>query len=189
MPLSLKQIEDTINFMDSTYDANFGNWIRNEDNCKIVAGNLKKYIECYRESEFITVLKWIVKEWTLRSIIVLTKKLFIEDLGAVTPEDYTRRIRILSGLVFTWSPLFISEFLLANTVEMRPIPRTDFMAGVLNVFDSAKLGDILGQIKGKMNVETQTELVKKLRRSVYLPTRDEWKRRSSMLEAYNITGR
>jgi len=186
MPLSLKQIDDTIFFMDSTYDANFGNWIRNEDNCKIVGSNLRKYVESYRESEFITVLKWIVKDWTLRSIILLTKKLVLEDLVGMSHEAYARRVRILSGLIFTWNPIFISEFVLANTAELTVGQRTDFMVCVLNVFDSKKLGEILAQVESKIDSVTKRELVKKFKGAVYLETKDQWKRRNSMLEAYNI---
>lgn len=186
MPLTLNQIEDTIMFMDKTYDANFREWIRNEDNCKLVGSNLKKYIDCYRESEFITVLKWIVKDWTLRSIIVLSKKLVIESLIGMERELYTKRVRILSGLIFTWNPIFISEYVLASTVELTVGQKTDFMACLLNVFDSKKLSEILSQIESKIDVSTKKELVKKFKDSIYYETNDQWKRRGSILEAYNI---
>ncbi|ELA41135.1 uncharacterized protein VICG_01834 [Vittaforma corneae ATCC 50505] len=186
MPLTLKQIDETILFMDKTYDANFGNWIRNEDNCKIVGCSLKKYLECYRESEFITVLKWIVKDWTLKSIILLSKKLILEDIIGMGIEAYTKRIRVLSGLIFTWNPIFISEFILACTVELTVTQKTDFMVSILNVFDSKKLSEILSQIESKIDVQTKKELVRKFKDSVYLETKDQWKRRGSMLEAYNI---
>ena len=80
MALCLKKIEQSINLMDETFDANFGDWIRNEDNCKIVGSNLKRYIEKYKISDFITVVKWIVKDWTLKSIILFSKKLIVDDL-------------------------------------------------------------------------------------------------------------
>lgn len=186
MPLKLKQIEDTIIYMDETYDANFGNWIRNEDNCKIVGCNLKRYVDSYRESEFITVLKWVVKDWTLRSIILLSKKLILEDLVGMGEEAYAKRVRILSGLVYTWNPIFIAEFLLAGTAELTVAQKTDFMVHLLGVFDSKKLSEILSQLESKIDVQTKRELVRKFKDSIYMDVKDEWKRRNSMLEAYNI---
>ncbi len=186
MPLTLKQISETINFMDETYDANFGEWIRNEDNCKIVGCNLKRYIENYRESEFITVVKWIVKDWTLKSIILFSKKMILEDLDNSNLELYARKVKILSGLIFTWNPIFTSEFLLACSSELSTSQRTDFMVGVLNVFDNKKLSEILSQIESKIDLQTKKELVKKFKDSIYNNGPDQWKRTSSMLESYNI---
>lgn len=186
MPLTLKQIDDTIQYMDDAYDANFGNWIRNEDNCKIVGSNLRRYLDCYRESEFITVLKWIVKDWTLRSIIILAKKLIMDEIVGMSTEAYTSRVRVLSGLVYTWNPIFISEFLLASTAELTVTQKTDFMAHILGVFDSKKLGEILSQIETKIDVVTKRELVKKFKESIYIATKDQLERRNSMLEAYRI---
>lgn len=181
MPLSIKQIDETISYMDETYDANFGSWIRNEDNCKIVGTNLKKYLNSYRESEFITVLKWVVRDWTLRSIILLSKKLIMEDIS----EYYQRKIRILSGLVYTWNPIFVSEFILAVSMEIPLEQRIELMVSVLNVFESRKLSEILSQIEDKVDSRIRKELFKKFKEGVYLVTKDEWKRRNSMLEAFN----
>ncbi|KAM0680499.1 hypothetical protein GINT2_001187 [Glugoides intestinalis] len=186
MPLTIKQISETINYMDDTYDANFGNWIRNEDNSKIVGSNLKRYIDNYRESETITVIKWIVKDWTLRSIILLARKLIMEDIVGMSAEAYTKRIRILSGLVYTWNPIFISEFLLASTSEMTVAQKTEFMAGILGVFESKKLGEVLSQLEAKIDGPTKKELIKKFKETIYIATNDQLKRRSSMLEAYRI---
>lgn len=186
MALTLKQITETINFMDETYDANFGEWIRNEDNCKIVGCNLKKYLENYRESEFITVVKWIVKDWTLKSIILFAKKMVIEDLFLSENELYARKVKILSGLIYTWNPIFTSEFLLACSAELTIAQRTDFIVCVLNVFDNKKLSEILSQIESKIDSKTKKELVKKFKDSIYSPCAHPWKRTHSMLEAYNI---
>lgn len=186
MPLTLKQITETISFMDEKYDANFEDWIKNEDNCKIVGCNLKKYIESYRESEFITVVKWVVKDWTLKSIIIFSKKMIIEDLFVASPELYARKVKILSGLIYTWSPIFTSEFLIACTAELTSSQRIDFMVCVLSVFDSKKLSEILSQLENKLDPQTKKDLVKKFKDSIYSPNSNQWKRTSSMLESYNI---
>lgn len=186
MALTIKQISETIRFMDETYDANFEEWIKNEDNCKIVGCNLKKYIESYRESEFITVVKWIVKEWTLKSIILFAKKMIVDDLCSISAELYARKAKILSGLIYTWSPIFTCEFLLSCTNELTISQQTDFIVCVLNVFDSKKLSEILSQIEGKVDVQTKKELIRKFKGPIYSISKDQWKRTSSMLESYNI---
>jgi hypothetical protein len=186
MPLTLKQISETIGFMDETYDANFEEWIKNEDNCKIVGCNLKKYIESYRESEFITVVKWIVKDWTLKSIIIFSKKMIIEDLHVSNPEMYARKVKILSGLIYTWSPIFTSEFLIACTAELTTTQRIDFMVSSLSVFDSKKLAEILSQLENKLDTQSKNDLVKKFKDSIYNTNNNPWKRTGSMMESYNI---
>lgn len=186
MSLCLKQIDESIEFMDKKYDANFCQWIRNEDNCKIVGTNLKKYLSKYRDSEVITVVKWIVKDWTLKSIILLSKKMILEGILSLNGEEYSKRVRVLSGLIYTWNPIFISEFLLASTAEFTKSQKTDFLVCVLNVFDSKKLSEILSQIECRTDPEVKKELAKKFKDSIYSHSGDRWKRTSSMLEAYNL---
>lgn len=186
MALCLKQIDESIDYMDRTYDANFCQWIRNEDNCKIVGNNLKKYFSCYRDSEFITVVKWIVKDWTLKSIILFSKKLILEDLLSLNSEAYAKRVRVLSGLIYTWNPIFISEYLLACSAEFTNSQKTDFLVCVLNVFESKKLSEILTQIECKTDSAIKKELALKFKDSIYSQSGDRWKRTGSMLEAYNL---
>ena len=186
MPLSLRKITQTIRYMDETYDANFEDWIKNEDNCKIVGSNLKKYIEMYRESEFIVVIKWIVKEWTLKSIIIFAKKMIIEDLATINTELYTRKAKILSGLIYTWNPIFTAEFLISCTNELTVTQRARFIISVLNVFDSRKLSEILSQLESKVDPETKTEIVKNFKTPIYNSGEDRWKRTTSMVDSFNI---
>ena len=186
MALCLKKIEKSISQMDEMYDANFGEWIRNEDNCKIVGSNLKRYIEKYKISEFITVVKWIVKDWTLKSIILFSKKLILDDLFTKTSEEYTRRIKIISGFIYTWNPIFISEFLMATAVDLTIEKRADFFVGIMSVFETKKLSEILSQIEGKTDQEMKNVLVKRFKDSIYQPTNDKWKRTSSLVDAFNL---
>lgn len=186
MARSLKQIDETIDYMDKTYDANFCQWIKNEDNCKIVGNNLKKYLKSYKDSEFITVIKWVVKDWTLKSIIIFSKKLFLEDILELDQEQYAKRIKIISGLIYTWGPMFISEFLLTCTSEMKKNQKTDFLVNVLNIFDTKKLTEILIEIENKTDCDTKREIENKFENSIYKNTCDKWKRTSSMMDAYNL---
>lgn len=186
MGLCLKKIEQTISMMDETYDANFGEWIKNEDNCKVVGLNLKKYIEKYKPSDFITVVKWIVKDWTLKSIILFSRKLIIEDLTHKTLEEYNVRIKILSGLVYTWNPIFISEFLLASTGEFTNDRKAEFFVALLRVFESRKLSEILAQIENKTDPELRNELIKRFKEGIYKHSDDAMKRTNSLVDAYNL---
>lgn len=187
MGLCLKKIEQTINLMDETYDANFGAWIKNEENCKVVGLNLKKYIEKYKTSDFITVVKWVVKDWTLKSIILFSRKLIIDDLQGRTSEEYITRIKILSGLVYTWNPIFIAEFLLATSTELTVDKRAEYFVEMLQVFESKKLAEILTQIENKTEEEVRNELVKRFKEGIYKNTKDQWKRTGSLLDAYKLS--
>lgn len=92
MVLSLDDIERRIFLMDSKYDANFGDWIRNEDNARIVGYHLRKYIDDYSSEDFIVALKWIVKDWTLRNIIVLVQKMIIDDFERIGCKEFSELI-------------------------------------------------------------------------------------------------
>lgn len=186
MTLCLKKIEKTVNMMDETYDANFGEWIRNEDNCKIVGQNLRRYISNYKTSEFIVVVKWIVKDWTLKSIILFSKKLILDSLFDYSGEEYARRIQIVSGFIYTWNPIFIAEFLLATTMQMEVNQRVDIVARLLSVFEIKKLSEILSQIEGKTDQETKDLLVKKFAGAIYKHTGNTWERTNSLVDAFNL---
>ncbi|KAG0437886.1 hypothetical protein DMUE_3424 [Dictyocoela muelleri] len=98
MVLSLDDFENRIYNMDSKYDANFGDWIRNEDNARIVGYHLRKYIDDYSTEDFIVALKWIVKDWTLRNIIVLVQKMIFEDFESMKDDDFVRLIEQSEGI-------------------------------------------------------------------------------------------
>ncbi|KAI5169183.1 hypothetical protein PAEPH01_0511 [Pancytospora epiphaga] len=186
MGFCLKRIEQSINVMDAKYDANFGDWIRNEDNCKIVGFNLKRYIEKYKISEFITVIKWVIKDWTLKSIILFARKLVVDDLFSVSIDGYMRRVRIVSGFIYTWNPIFISEFLLAITVEMPIDRRAGFYADVLCSFEPKKLAEILSQIEGKLDGPMKNKLMSLFGDDIYGKGANRLKYTKSIVDAFNL---
>ncbi|WUR04996.1 uncharacterized protein VNE69_11159 [Vairimorpha necatrix] len=175
--LSLDQIEKSILFMDDTYDANFGEWIRNEDNCRIIAFNMKKYLDKYPVSNMIVVIKWIVKDWTLKSIIIFTKKMLFEDIININ------NIKIVSGLIHTWNPLFISEFILATTKYFSSEEKLRILKILLESFEDKKLNEIFLHLDNKLESGIKKDLVDKngsMRRK-------RNKRSRSIIEAYNIS--
>ncbi|KAF9764232.1 hypothetical protein NGRA_0721 [Nosema granulosis] len=181
-------------YMDDTYDANFGEWIRNEDNSRIVAYNMKKYIDSYSVSNVIVVIKWIVKDWTLKSIIIFTKKMLIEDIKALSfreadceKEKYYNRIRIASGLIYTWNPLFISEFILSTTKHFSVDEKTKFLKVLLDSLENKKLNDVLSHLNGKMDNKVRQELTKEFNIEERSKRKNQSKRSDSMIEAYNVS--
>lgn len=192
--LTLDQIEKSIMYMDDTYDANFGEWIRNEDNSRIVAYNMKKYVDTYSVSNVIVVIKWIVKDWTLKSIIIFTKKMLIEDIKMLTfkesdseKEKYFNRIRIVSGLIYTWNPLFISEFILSTTKYFTSEERTKLLKVLLDSLENNKLSDVLNHLNGKIDNKVRNELLKEFNIEERSKRKNQAKRSESMIEAYNVT--
>ncbi|KAL6121560.1 hypothetical protein NUSPORA_01505 [Nucleospora cyclopteri] len=189
--------------MDATYDANFGEWIRNEQNCRVVGQNIKKYIGRYRESEFITVIKWVVKDWTLKSIILFVRKMITDDLFIGNKENlpshkngrkqtgkfdhtFDNKIAIISGIIFTWNSLFIAEFLLSTAADFSPDQRCEYYHKILSVFEQKKLSEILLQIENKIDSKTKEKLVEKFKGEIYKRTDDTWQRTGSMLDAMNL---
>lgn len=186
MVLCLQKIEQTISTMDETYDANFGNWIRNEDNCKIVGTNMKRYIEKYKPSEFIIVAKWIIKDWTLKSIILFSRKLIIEDLYTRPADEYKRRIKIITGFVYTWNPIFIAEFLLSSANGLDSDFQASLFVDILKAFDTKKLGDILAQMEDKLDKSVRVQLSKRFTDGVYGPHKNDLDRTDSLTNAFTM---
>ncbi|KAK6089665.1 hypothetical protein P3W45_001307 [Vairimorpha bombi] len=187
--LTLEQIEKSILYMDDTYDANFGEWIRNEDNCRIVAYNMKKYIDKYSVSSMIVVIKWVVKDWTLKSIIIFTKKMLFEDIKSLCSkesdfdkEKFVNRVKIVSGLIHTWNSLFISEFILATTKYFTSEEKSRILKMMLDSFEQKKLSEIFTHLDNKLESKVKSDLINdnklKKKRS---------RRSRSIIEAYNVS--
>lgn len=194
MGLCLEKIEKSISYMDDTYDANFGEWIRNEDNARIVAYNMKKYVDNYKTSDFIIVVKWIVKDWTLKSIIIFSKKMLVEDIKVLSfrksDEDkdrYNKRIKIISGLIFTWNPVFITEFIVSITRSFGTNEKCKLLINLLEAFEARKLSEILSQLEAKIEQKAWNELFKTFNEEVSKKSRPRSKRTASILRAYNLS--
>ena len=186
MVTRLERIENTIEAMDEMYDANFGEWIRNEENCKIVGANLKRYMGRYRDSDFITVVKWIMKDWTLKSIIFFTRRLVGEDLLSGDADQRTKYVRIITGFIYTWNPIFIAEFLMAITAGYPMKARAQIYVDVLVVFDARKLSEILTQIENKADDLFKSILIAQFNDNTQVEDGDGWSRSESLLKAYSL---
>jgi hypothetical protein len=194
MRLTLEQIEKSVGHMDETYDANFGEWIRNEDNARIVAYNMRKYVDSYKMSDFIVVVKWIVKDWTLKSIIIFAKKMLMEDIkslstarGEAERERYMKRIGMLSGLIFTWNPIFIAEFVISTTRGLSTNEKCKLLTNLLGVFEEGKLSDILSQLEPRIESKVHSELSRNLTNDALRRTKLRGRRTVSMVKAYNLS--
>ncbi|OAG33656.1 hypothetical protein NEIG_02064 [Nematocida sp. ERTm5] len=69
-------VDRTIKQMDTKYDANFGEWVRSEDNLDVLGINLKKYVIKYSPELFTEVLNWITDGWSTTSKILLMHRIF-----------------------------------------------------------------------------------------------------------------
>ncbi|EPR78904.1 hypothetical protein SLOPH_1708 [Spraguea lophii 42_110] len=163
MALTFKKIGETVYKMDSTYDANFGDWIRNEENSRIIGHHLSQYVDEYSVDDIILVLKWIVKDWTLRSIILLSRKMIIEDLMInKDKKKILKRIDIIKGLVETWNSIFISEFIISVIKTFTNEEKTEFIKVLLSTFEINKRKDILYQIKPKVDSDIKLDINEKI---------------------------
>lgn len=153
--LTLNKIAQTIIFMDETYDANFGEWIRNEENARIVGYNLKKYLH-YKIDDIILVLKWIVKDWTLRSIIILIKRMLIDEFNNL----YEKKIEIIRGLVYTWNAIFIGEMIISIIKNLKGDEKTRFVKRLLRDFDRERVDEMVKVIGGKVDVNVKKVMMK-----------------------------
>lgn len=171
MSLKLSDVDLTVKLMDEHYDANFGSWIRNERNAAVVGFHLHKYIEDYNICDFIVVVKWIVRSWTLRSIIILSKAMVIEDIKSMSNrkkgESYKSfRIRMvaLSGLIYTWNNLFIIEFMNSLSKDMDNKEQTKFIANLLIYFDKEKMVEIMCLVGNKFGKDIEELLSRMLKK-------------------------
>lgn len=165
MVLKLSDIELTITRMDAHYDANFGTWIRNEKNAALIGHHLSKYIDDYQCCDFIVVLKWIVRSWTLRSIIILSKNM-LEDVKYLNNsrkkgnKAFKTRIVILTGLVYTWNSLFVSEFFISFLKNLSYGQKCKILTNVFFYFDREKTKEVLESMKYKIDKEITDRLTK-----------------------------
>ncbi|ORE00176.1 hypothetical protein A0H76_2059 [Hepatospora eriocheir] len=180
-------IEHSVTKMDNEYGANFMEWIKNEQNCKLIGSHLKKYINLYRESKTITTIKWISADWTLRSIILLSRVLLLDPPKSLNECDHTKYKksvpRIMFGCIYTWNPIFIGEYLLSVTSSLNNSEKSEILYQILNEFNSDKLKAILTVLDKKCNKELKILLLNKFKNRIYMNNTDKWERTDSFLDA------
>lgn len=167
--MKMSDIENSIKYMDETYDANFGDWIRNEENVRIVAHNLKKYVNLYSADKFIIVLKYVVKDWTLRSIIVLIKKIFDKEIN----------VEIVQGLVYTWNSIFIAEFVVSLMKNKGLSDKAEFVRVFFDCFEKEKINQILSHMESKIEGRIREVIVELTNKKVKPKSK-------KLLKAYQI---
>ncbi|KAM0677862.1 hypothetical protein BDAP_001540 [Binucleata daphniae] len=165
--------------MDETYDANFGDWIRNEENARIVAHNLKKYVKEYSTDKFIVCLKYIVKDWTLRSIITLVKKIFDNNNDIYNLDNQSDMIEILQGLVYTWNSIFISEFVISLLKNQNISYKIKFCKVFFDCFTKSKIRQILVHMENKIEIQVKETILENTNRKVKAKSK-------KLIKAYQI---
>lgn len=156
--LTFQSIQSSVVFMDETYDANFGEWIRNEENARIVGYNLRKYVNIYERDSIIIIIKWVVKDWTLRNIISLMKKMIIEDLQINT----YKKLDIVAGVIYTWNPVFVGEFFGAMLKAINKYEQKVIFAELLfKDFSKKKIEGVINHVESKMDINIRNMIVKR----------------------------
>lgn len=174
--LSFQKIHSSVVFMDETYDANFGEWIRNEENARIVGHNLEKYISIYDSDSIIVSIKWIVKDWTLRGIISLMKKMILNDLHC----DIHKRLDIAAGVIYTWNTVFVGEFLVAMIKSINANDDKILFAELLfKDFEIGKIEEVVKQLGGKLDGKIVNSMINR--------KNNKRRRTDKLSKAYTVT--
>lgn len=109
--LTEKDVENSILTMDKDYEANFGDWIRNEQNSETVGVCLRNHMEGHSIEDAKVVIKWITKNWTLNSIIFLFIGLLNEPFQHNIKLSVKKMV-ISQRIALEWNVEFICVFLI-----------------------------------------------------------------------------
>ncbi|KAI5179776.1 hypothetical protein NEOKW01_0239 [Nematocida sp. AWRm80] len=164
MKRTIEDIDATVKEMDCQYDANFGEWVRSEENLEIIVANFKKYLHQYTEQTFSEVLKWIVTGWKTSTRIVLLKKLLSKQLFRDnTPsqlESSRRIIRIIKSVIENWSPAQVSELIIEFLADMKKEEKRVFLLWLLEDFTHHKLTEIFIRIDNIVDWSLKISIIK-----------------------------
>lgn len=164
---TVEDINNTIKEMDTEYDANFGEWVRSEENTDILAMNLKKYLNDYTESTYIEVLKWITEEWQVLSKILLLKKILLPTIfknnSPAEIKESKRSIRIIRYFISEWSAMHISELIIEFIEGMQKEEKRLFLLWVLEDLEHQKLTEIFIRIDSLVDWTLKISIIKNSR--------------------------
>lgn len=146
--LTIEKVEQSIEFMDLKYEANFGDWIQNEINSKTIGIYFRNYVKDNSIHDLVIVLKWIVKKWTLKSIINLCTNILMEN-GNSNIYLSLKKINICQGVIYTWNSEFCSEFVYCLSKNLKQIIKLRFFANIFSNFSDEKVNDIIILLKEK----------------------------------------
>lgn len=82
--LCWKDVDRNIGFMDRTYDASFGKWVKCEDNIDVTATHMKRLTADIEAKIVINGLRWLISDWTLGSITRFVKLMFTNDFWIIS---------------------------------------------------------------------------------------------------------
>ncbi|KAH9385902.1 uncharacterized protein NEMAJ01_0798 [Nematocida major] len=165
MQRTVRDVDRTIKGMDKEYDANFGEWVRSEENVDVIAMNLRKYLAEYAEATFSEVLKWITEEWAVSSKILLLHKIFgkqlFRDNSALEMKSSRRNVRIMKGIIDEWGPGNISELIIEFLTGMQKEEKKLFLLWALEDFEHEKLTEIFIRIDTIVDWSLKISIIKK----------------------------
>lgn len=172
---TVEDIGSIIRDMDRKYDANFGTWVRGEENIDTIVFNLKKYIDKYSEQIFSEALKWITEKWRIESRIAFMKKLLSEQLfrdNSETQKEVSKRnIRILRNVLKAWKAAEVTELITSFLTGMEKEERKLFLLWVLEEFNHEQITEIFIRIDHLVDWSTKISILKSFKYNI--PTRTE----------------
>lgn len=164
MQRTAKDVDRTIKEMDKQYDANFGEWVRSEENIDIVSTNLKKYLNEYTEATFSEVLKWITEDWVLPSKVFLIYKIFCKQLFKNNSPDEIEQskkaVRTIKKIIETWTPTQISDLILEFLTDMQKEEKRLFLLWILEDFEHEKLTEVFIRIDTIVDWSLKISIIK-----------------------------
>ncbi|KAF7693712.1 hypothetical protein CDIK_2155 [Cucumispora dikerogammari] len=98
--LKKEEIENSISIMSAKYDTDFGEWIQNPVNCRLIGIEMRQYIEEYPLEDCIFVFKWIVRNWTFMPIVELCSNFLAEKNDKCNVKTSLKKISICQGIIF-----------------------------------------------------------------------------------------
>ncbi|EHY65553.1 hypothetical protein NEAUS04_2407 [Nematocida ausubeli] len=160
----IKDIDNTIKEMDKQYDANFGDWVRSEENLDVLSVNLKKYVYKYDQELFTAVISWITNDWAFNSKVKLIYKVFRDGLFHTnSPEDIQNSkdsIFIIKKIIKNWSVLQVSELIIEFITEMEKEEKKLFLLWVLDEVPHDRLTEIFIRIDNSVDWALKITIIK-----------------------------
>lgn len=169
-PRTSHEIETTVREMDREYDANFGDWVRNQENVGLISANIKKYVQEYTEETFAEVLRWITKKWHAVQQVALLKKLFHDELFEENTSDNFQLLRkklgILKNVMSNWSALQVSELLTEFLRDMKKDDKKIFLTEILQDYDQQKITEIFIRIDNLIDWSLKLSIIKQKKQQI-----------------------
>jgi hypothetical protein len=139
---SILDIQASIDYMDAKYCAVFSTWVRNQQNLPVIIQNLTRISQEYEISKIVTMLRWLTKEWRLKSTLIAVNSITRTWTNEL---DLAELVRGLGG---RWKTPYISELIVAILLRWKEssatnfVRKTIFLQSVMSGWDFAQITNV-----------------------------------------------